>query len=708
MGQIEQLHFGGGTPTYLSDKQMGDLMAHLHASFDFAPMQRANIRSKSIRARSAWSACTAARAGLQPHQPGRAGFRSGRAEGRQPHPARSETRAVMDAARDAGFRSISIDLIYGLPKQTMTSMEQTLDKVIAANPDRIALYNYAHLPHLFKPQRRIRSRHADARVKLDLLALCIRACARRLRLHRHGPLRQAGRRTGRGPAQGRLQRNFQGYSTRAEAELISCGVSAISAVGATYSQNEKTLEGYYEKLDEGVLPVARGIKLDNDDLLRRIVIQKLMCNFELSIVDRAGLPDPLPQYFATELEKLKAFEHDGLLTIDDDWITVTPKGRLLIRNICMVFDRYLGTPQRSCATRRRSEDDMNAAQLLPVFVVGLAGSVHCAGMCGGIVGALSAGRRAGPPVTPSRVRAAAARCARAYSRTTPAASAAIWWPARWPAAWRAARAAWRTGRRATRLLLAGQRHAGRPRPVPDERLARPGRAGTRRPRAVAPHRPAQNADAGRHPANAFALGAVGLAACGMVYSVLLTALLSGSAADGAAVMLAFGLGTLPMLTGLGLLGARLQQAMQRRPVRIACGLLVLGFGVLGLARAAGGVTPTGWICYASHHTHKPMQRRLLPLRTAFAQRRRVDRADRRAEHTMCCPAARRWRKPSSISDRKTTTATAPPTPPAPKARSNCRRNCNCTTMPIRASRSMTTAANPPSPSRASAAPPACG
>jgi oxygen-independent coproporphyrinogen-3 oxidase len=123
-------------------------------------------------------------------------------------------------------------------------------------------------------------------------------------------------------------------------------VSAISAVGATYSQNEKTLDGYYEKLESGVLPVARGIKLDNDDLLRRIVIQKLMCNFELSMPSiEQGFPIRFRQYFATELEKLKAFEDDGLLTIDDDWITVTPKGRLLIRNICMVFDRYLGTPQ---------------------------------------------------------------------------------------------------------------------------------------------------------------------------------------------------------------------------------------------------------------------------------------------------------------------------------------------------------------------------
>jgi oxygen-independent coproporphyrinogen-3 oxidase len=256
----------------------------------------------------------------------------------------AETRAVMDAARDAGFRSISIDLIYGLPKQSMTSMEQTLDKVIAASPDRIALYNYAHMPHLFKPQRRI----ADAdlptpAVKLDLLALCIRRlCAAGYIYIGMDHFAKPDDELAVAQRQGRLQRNFQGYSTRAESELISCGVSAISAIGATYSQNEKTLEDYYAKLDQGKLPVARGIKLETDDLLRRIVIQKLMCNFELSISSmEQAYPIQFALYFASELAQLQALVDDGLLTIDQHWITVTPRGRLLIRNICMVFDRYL-------------------------------------------------------------------------------------------------------------------------------------------------------------------------------------------------------------------------------------------------------------------------------------------------------------------------------------------------------------------------------
>jgi oxygen-independent coproporphyrinogen-3 oxidase len=345
MGQIEQLHFGGGTPTYLSDRQMGDLMAHLRANFDFAADQLGEYaieidprtvsaeRVHSLRAQG----FNRISLGVQDFDP-----EVQQAVNRiQPE---ADTRAVMDAARDAGFRSISIDLIYGLPKQTLASMEQTLDKVIGANPDRIALYNYAHLPHLFKPQRRIAEGDLPTpAVKLELLALCIRRlCAAGYVYIGMDHFAKPEDELAVAQRQGRLQRNFQGYSTRAESELISCGVSAISAIGTTYSQNEKTLEGYYAKLDDGKLPVARGIKLETDDLLRRIVIQKLMCNFELSISSmEQAYPIQFPLYFGSELAQLQPFVDDGLLTIDQQWITVTPKGRLLIRNICMVFDRYL-------------------------------------------------------------------------------------------------------------------------------------------------------------------------------------------------------------------------------------------------------------------------------------------------------------------------------------------------------------------------------
>jgi oxygen-independent coproporphyrinogen-3 oxidase len=353
IGQIEQLHFGGGTPTYLSDRQMGDLMDYLRENFDFAPDAQGEYsieidprtvtpeRIHSLRAQG----FNRVSLGVQDfdHDVQQAVNRI------QPE---EETRAVMDAARAAGFRSISIDLIYGLPKQTIESMERTLDKVIDASPDRIALYNYAHLPHLFKPQRRILDADLpSAAVKLDLLALCIRRlCAAGYVYIGMDHFAKPDDELAVAQRQGRLQRNFQGYSTRAEADLISCGVSAISAIGATYSQNEKTLEAYYEKLDAGVLPLTRGIKLDNDDLLRRIVIQKLMCNFELSVASlEQSFPITFQHYFSAELDKLKAFEADGLLTIDPQWISVTPKGRLLIRNICMVFDRYLATARLDSA-----------------------------------------------------------------------------------------------------------------------------------------------------------------------------------------------------------------------------------------------------------------------------------------------------------------------------------------------------------------------
>ena len=151
-----------------------------------------------------------------------------------------------------------------------------------------------------------------------------------------------------------MHRNFQGYSTHAESDMVSCGVSAISAVASTYSQNVKTLDAYYNHIDKNELPIVRGIKLNMDDALRRVIIQMLMCNFELSIASiEEAYPITFTNYFAPELEKLGVLMRDGLLTIDADWLTVTEKGRLLIRNICMVFDRYLNaaaTPLRYSRT----------------------------------------------------------------------------------------------------------------------------------------------------------------------------------------------------------------------------------------------------------------------------------------------------------------------------------------------------------------------
>jgi oxygen-independent coproporphyrinogen-3 oxidase len=258
--------------------------------------------------------------------------------------AEATTRRVIDEARASGFRSVNLDLIYGLPKQTLDTFNVTLDKTLALDPDRIALYSYAHLPEAFKPQRRIQAADLpSAEAKLQILTLAIGRLARAGYLyigmdHFAKPddeLAVAQR-------QGRLQRNFQGYSTHPESDLLGFGVSAIGRVGPTYYQNLRSLDEYYRALDDGRVPVWRGIELTQDDLLRRAIIQALTCHFRVSIesMEIAYLVD-FRRYFAAELAALKPFADDGLVELGSDWITVTPKGRLLVRAVCMVFDRYL-------------------------------------------------------------------------------------------------------------------------------------------------------------------------------------------------------------------------------------------------------------------------------------------------------------------------------------------------------------------------------
>ncbi|MDY7575478.1 oxygen-independent coproporphyrinogen III oxidase [Actimicrobium sp. CCI2.3] len=345
MNQVEQVHLGGGTPTYFSDVQMDDLMAHVRRWFKLAPDDIGEYAIEvDPRTVSRERVFTLRRQGFNRISLGVQDFDPDVQQAVNRVQPESETLAIIEAARDATFRSISIDLIYGLPKQNVMTMARTLTKVIAASPDRIAIYNYAHLPHLFKPQRRILDADLPgAATRLDMLALCIRRLTEAGYVyigmdHFARPTDDLAIAQG----QGRLHRNFQGYSTHAELDLVSCGVSAISAVAATYSQNVKTLDAYYAHLDKNELPIVRGIKLSMDDLLRRAIIQLLMCNFEMSIASiEQAYPITVATYFAAELAQLQVLAQDGLLTMDDEWISVTPQGRLLIRTICMVFDRYL-------------------------------------------------------------------------------------------------------------------------------------------------------------------------------------------------------------------------------------------------------------------------------------------------------------------------------------------------------------------------------
>jgi oxygen-independent coproporphyrinogen-3 oxidase len=345
---VEQLHFGGGTPTYLSDAQMGDLLGILRSRYAFAADDvgefSIEIDPRTVDARRIR---TLRRQGFNRLSLGVQDFDEDvqRAVNRiQPE---ALTRDAIAAARDAAFRSVSIDLIYGLPLQNVATMAATLDKVVAAAPDRISVYNYAHMPQLFKSQKLIRDEDLpDGATKLAMLGLCIE------RLGAAGYVyigmdhfARPDDELARAQRDGTLHRNFQGYSTHADIDMVACGVSAISAVNGTYAQNEKSLEPYYARIDRGELPVARGLALSFDDLLRRDVIQKLMCDFALDLRDLAARWDvDVGARFAPELARLAGLARDGLLTVTPDRIDVTPKGRLLVRNICMIFDDYFGKP----------------------------------------------------------------------------------------------------------------------------------------------------------------------------------------------------------------------------------------------------------------------------------------------------------------------------------------------------------------------------
>ena len=344
---IAQLHWGGGTPTFLPHEEMRELMQMLDARFKRAPDFECAIEVDPRHAPEGTMAFLGGLGfnrvslGVQDFDP---------AVQKAVHRIQPEAlvRRVVAESRASGFRSVNFDLIYGLPKQTLDSFNATLDKVIALDPDRIALYSYAHLPTLFKPQRRIVDADLpSAEAKLQILTLAIGRLTRAGYLyigmdHFARPddeLAIAQRR-------GRLQRNFQGYSAYPESDLIGLGLSAIGRVGPTYYQNQKRLDDYTAALDAGHLPVARGLELSHDDLLRRAVIQALACHFRLSIesIEDAYLID-FKDYFARELVDLKRLQDEGLVDVSDEWITVTPRGRLLVRIVCMAFDRYLREAQ---------------------------------------------------------------------------------------------------------------------------------------------------------------------------------------------------------------------------------------------------------------------------------------------------------------------------------------------------------------------------
>lgn len=347
--RVEQLHWGGGTPTFISRDQMRELMDQTRRHFTLAdddsgefsieidPREADQDTVKLLRSLG----FNRMSLGVQDFNP-----QVQRAVNRIQ--SEQETLTVLEAARSAGFRSISIDLIYGLPFQTVDSFLATLDRIIAVGPDRLSVFNYAHLPERFMPQRRINAADLPApQVKLDILRTSIERLTDAGYLfigmdHFARPddeLAQAQR-------DGTLYRNFQGYSTHADCDLIGLGVTSIGMVDNCYSQNQKTMETYQQALDRGQLPVLRGISLTRDDEIRRDLITRLICHFRLDYgtLERTWGID-FAEYFASELPRLDGLAADGLLSADAKGIQVLPKGRLLIRNICLLFDRHTASKQ---------------------------------------------------------------------------------------------------------------------------------------------------------------------------------------------------------------------------------------------------------------------------------------------------------------------------------------------------------------------------
>jgi oxygen-independent coproporphyrinogen-3 oxidase len=345
--RVEQLHWGGGTPTFLSHGELTALMAELRRHFDLAADAEVSIEVDPRKA-DADTIALLGRLGFNRLSVGIQDFDPDVQRAVNRIQSEAQTRAVIDAARANGFVSVNADLIYGLPRQTLDGFAVTLDKVIAAAPDRIALYSYAHVPHIVKPQRSIDiATLPTAPAKLAILSLAID------RLRDAGYVyigmdhfAKPGDELARAQAEGTLHRNFQGYTTRPDCDLVALGVSGIGKIGRVYAQNAKTLDGYYERLDRGELPVVRGYRLDDDDVLRRDVIARLMCDFELRfppIERRYGID--FVRRFETELDSLAPLAADGLVDIGDGRIRVTPRGRLLVRAIAMAFDRHLREAQ---------------------------------------------------------------------------------------------------------------------------------------------------------------------------------------------------------------------------------------------------------------------------------------------------------------------------------------------------------------------------
>ncbi len=342
--RVEQLHWGGGTPTFLSDEQLVALMRVLRENFhlveDDSGEYSIEIDPRELRPDTLGIlreiGFNRVSLGVQDFNPEvqQAVHRLQSAE---------QSLSALRQARELGFRSTNIDLMYGLPLQTVASFSETLEAIIEARPDRLSVFNYAHLPQRFKPQRRIREEDLPSpTTKLEILSLTIdKLTAAGYQYIGMDHFALADDELALAQRDGSLHRNFQGYSTHADADLIAMGVSAISATPGGFSQNHTALEDYYRDLAIPRLPIARGVALNDDDRLRGDVIQQLICNNRLDtqqLESEYGIR--FDDYFSAELAELAGMQADGLVELNTRQLAVTARGRLLIRNICKVFDHY--------------------------------------------------------------------------------------------------------------------------------------------------------------------------------------------------------------------------------------------------------------------------------------------------------------------------------------------------------------------------------
>jgi len=344
---VSQLHLGGGSPTFLSDDELGALMDDLRSHFRFTEDAEVSLEVDP-RTADAVRLARWRELGFNRLSFGVQDFDEAVQKAVHRQQSFESVKTLIDAARALGYQSLNVDLIYGLPKQTPASFERTVRQVAELRPDRIALYAYAHLPDRFKPQRRIDTADLPPpQSRVDMLSGAIAGFLAQSYVYigmDHFALPNDSLAIAK--RQGRLHRNFQGYSTQPDCDLIGLGVSAIGRMGATYSQNAKTLPEYYDALHQGHLPVVRGLALSREDLLRRAVIMAIMCQgrVDFESIELAHLVQ-FREHFHKELEALAPHVETGLVTMEPDGLQVTARGWFFVRAIAMVFDRFLQADQ---------------------------------------------------------------------------------------------------------------------------------------------------------------------------------------------------------------------------------------------------------------------------------------------------------------------------------------------------------------------------